>query len=450
MTSSLPRSDISVAECPLPQAAPTRVRYVVLVALCAIAAVAYAQRNCLGVAAEDIRVEFGMTEQEMGWVMGAFFLTYGLFQLPAGWLAQTWGTRCALSVFAVIWSASTALGAFATTWPILLATRLAMGMGEAGIFPCSMNTISKWFPVTRRASACGLLGSAMSVGGVAGVFLTGVLLEALGWRALFVFYSLPSLAWAAWFALWFREVPHEHPAVNAEELCLIGGRAEEEGPEIPAPPAEPTPWRVLMTSPAMGWICGKQFFYAAAMMFFASWFPTYLKETRGVTLGRAGVLTSLPLLAMVVGCLVGGVVSDWIYSRTGSRSLSRRWLAAGSMLACASLVLAARPIANPVLAVLVISLGSFCAALAGPCGYSITIDMGGRHVASVFSTMNTAGTLGSAAFPIFVPWIVRLTGSWDASLFAFAGSYLAAAACWLMLDPGGSVFDRSFLAPRKV
>src|SRR5437763_13589946 len=77
---------------------------------------------------------------------------------------------------------------------------------------------------------------------------------------------------------------------------------------------------VALTRPAMGWICGKQFFYAAGMIFFASWFPTYLRETRGLALGRAGVLTSLPLLAIVVGCLVGGVVSDWIYARTGSRS----------------------------------------------------------------------------------------------------------------------------------
>jgi ACS family glucarate transporter-like MFS transporter len=152
---------------------------------------------------------------------------------------------------------------------------------------------------------------------------------------------------------------------------------------------------------------------------------------------------------MVVGCLVGGALSDWILARTGSRRLSRQALAAGSMLMCALLVLASYPIADANLAVLVISLGSFCAALAGPCGYTITIDMGGRHVGAVFGTMNTAGTLGSAAFPVVVPWVVQATGSWDAALFLFAGTFLAAAVCWLLLDTRGTVFDRSFLAPRK-
>src|SRR5262245_5403733 len=154
---------------------PTRVRFLVLGVLCAIAFIAYVQRYCIGVLAAPMRSAFGTTDQQMGWVMGAFFLTYSAFQLPAAWLAQRWGTRRALSVFAAAWSACTALGACAPNWQTLLATRLAMGAGEAGIFPCTMNTLSRWFPPTRRAWACGLLGSAMAVGGAAGTSLTGVL-----------------------------------------------------------------------------------------------------------------------------------------------------------------------------------------------------------------------------------------------------------------------------------
>jgi MFS family permease len=428
--------------------APTRVRYLVLAALCTIAAIAYLQRDCIGVLVDPIRADLGITREDMGWVIGAFYLSYGLFQLPAGSLAQTWGTRRALSLFATIWSVCTAIGAAATTWPLLLTSRLAMGAGEAGIFPCSMNTISQWFPITRRASACGLLGASMAVGGATGVFLTAWWVERLDWKAFLIVYALPGLAWAAWFSVWFRNRPQEHPAVNRKELRLIQG-SEESAVDMSAPPPGSTPWRVLLTSPAMGWICGKQFFYAASTIFFSSWFPTYLQETRGVTLERAGLLTSLALSTKVVGSLIGGGVSDWIYTRTGSRTLSRRWLATGSMLGCAVLVLAAFPIADANVAVLVISLGSLCASLAGPCGYAITIDMGGGHIAAVFSTMNMAGTLGTAAFPVVVPWVVRLTGSWNAVLFLFAGSYVAAAVCWFMLDTRGTVFDRSFLKPRE-
>ena len=65
----------------------------------------------------------------------------------------------------------------------------------------------------------------------------------------------------------------------------------------------------------------------------------------------------------------------------------------------------------------------------------------GRHIAPVFSTMNIAGNLAAMLFPLAVPWLVE-TGGWNQVLFVFAGIHLAAAFCWLRLDPEGTIFDR--------
>src|SRR5262249_58856275 len=92
-------------------------------------------------------------------------------------------------------------------------------------------------------------------------------------------------------------------------------------------------------------------------------------------------------------------VSGWLLGRTGSRRVSREGLAAVTHFAFAGLILLAYPIGNVWLAVLVISAGSFCGAVGGPCAYAITIDMGGRHVAIVFSLMNMAGNVGAGGFP---------------------------------------------------
>jgi nitrate/nitrite transporter NarK len=105
------------------------------------------------------------------------------------------------------------------------------------------------------------------------------------------------------------------------------------------------------------------------------------------------------------------------------------------------LILVAYQIDQVVPAVLVISAGSFWAALSSSCSYAITMDMGGQHVAPVFSLMNMSGNLGAMVFPMVVPWLVRLTGSWDLVLFVFAGIYVAAAAFWILLDPNGSIVD---------
>jgi ACS family glucarate transporter-like MFS transporter/ACS family D-galactonate transporter-like MFS transporter len=66
--------------------------------------------------------------------------------------------------------------------------------------------------------------------------------------------------------------------------------------------------------------------------------------------------------------------------------------------------------------------------------------VGGRLVAPVFSTMNTAGNPGALAFPVVVPPLVA-GGNWDRVLLVFAGLHLAAAVCWLGLNPPGTLFD---------
>jgi ACS family glucarate transporter-like MFS transporter len=102
-------------------------------------------------------------------------------------------------------------------------------------------------------------------------------------------------------------------------------------------------------------------------------------------------------------------------------------------------VLAAFYIHDTTLAVLTISAGSFFASCAGPAAYAITMDLGGRHVTTVFSFMNMCGNAGAFVFPIAVPRLVAWTGAWDAVLFAFALIHAAAAVCWLCFNGNRSI-----------
>jgi nitrate/nitrite transporter NarK len=284
----------------------------------------------------------------------------------------------------------------------------------------------------------------MSVGSAVGAILTGVLLGALDWRTLFVLYAVAGVAWAVWFGLWFRDEPGEHRSVNAAELALIGGTPPATGAVAKGKQARPTPWLALFASPALWWICGQQFFRAAGYVFYASWFPTFLEETYGVTTEEAGWLTSMPFWGIVVGSLVGGAASDGLLARTGSRRLSRQGLAIFSMASGAALVLLAMAQTNVVSAVALFSASSLCAALASACAYVITIDMGGAYVAPVFSTMNMSGNVGAMILPALVPYLVQKeTRDWSPVLWLLAGIYLAAGVCWALLNPNGTIGERS-------
>jgi len=422
-------------------------RYLVLFALCAASSSAYLSRNSLAVTESTIRAELGLSDQLMGWILSAFFCSYALFQLPTGWLGDRLGTRRSLPLCSSGWSLATAGLALTTAWPLLLVWRFCNGAAQAGLFPCCTKTIANWFPRREIGLANGFLGASMAIGGAAAGYVTGLLLETWGWswQAIFLLYSLPGILWAAAFWICFRDTPEEYARPEPALVDPLGPSFDKiaNTTDNTKTRPEPPPWLAMLTSPAMFWIAGQQFFRGAAFIFFASWFATYLQETRGVTPGQSGFFTMLPLLGNVLGSLLGGHSSDLLLEGTRSRWLARSGLAGGSLALCGALVFGAYFVADPWLAVLLISAGSLFSAVAGPCAYSITIDMGGKHVATVFSLMNMSGNVGAALFPLVVPLLKDWSGSWDSVLLLFVGIYFCGSLCWFFLQPEGTIFSQS-------
>lgn len=434
---------------------PTHTRYLVLTLLCLVSAVAYISRNAISVPAKLIQEELDITQTQMGWVMSAFFWSYALSQIPSGWLAHVWGTRRSLTAFAILWSIATALTGMVTGFWMLIGVRLIFGISQAGIFPCCASTISKWLPPARRGLASGLLGSFMSIGSALGAFSIGLLLAGihgkgidipgLSWRTIMYLCAVPSFMWAIVFYYWFRDRPEEHAGVNQAELEIIRGDevkepAEQSQVQKAEVHAESTPWELILTSFSMWMICGQQFFRAAGNIFYTTFFPTYLQEGRGISVASSGILTSLPLLTFVVGNFLGGIVVDWVLQRTGSRRWSRQGVAIVAMLGCGMCTLCAYFVQEINLAMTLISVGMFFAGLGGACGYTVTIDKGGQHVAPIFGMMNMMGNLGAALLPVVVGMMFH-AGLYGTVLILMAGIYVAAALCWLFLNPNGTVFD---------
>lgn len=453
-------------------------RFIVLAWLCMAATIAYISRNSIGVAESTIRSELGLSEKTMGLIMATFFLVYALAQLPTGWVANRLGNRVALSLFMIGSSVAAGLMSFVYITPLMILSRLSAGIFQAGLFPATTDTISKWYGDYWRGIASGALGAFMSVGGAVGAFATGLLMERYGWRVTFLFYSSLGLFWAVSFYPWFRNTPGEfanwwrrssvpngldapganrglssfpaarsdtglHDGADAAELAAETDKQHKPGSTPQAPAA--TPWLAIFSSPATWFICGQQFCRAAGQIFFSSWFATYLQETRGVSISTAGILNSFPLMALVAGSLLGGFVSDGVLALTNSRRLARSGLASLCMFSCAVLVFLAARTQEPWLAVMLISTGTFFAAVGGPCAYTITMDMGGAHVATLFGTMNMIGNLGAFAFIYGVPWFLDRTGDWNSVLILFGSLYVAAAAFWLVLKPQGTILDQSLL-----
>jgi sugar phosphate permease len=412
-------------------------RSTLLALLCTITVVAYIQRLALSAPTKIIEGELGLGPEGMGVVMAVWYWGYALAQLPAGWLADRLGSKPALVLFAVAWSVLTALTGLATQFPGLVVLWGLMGCAQAGIFPCCTKAIGATFPRTEQAFASGALAASMALGAAVAQWLTAQLLGALSWQQILAWYAVPGLVWAVAFTL---AVPR--PEASAL-VRFTEKRSDDRAIAESAGDIGPVRWSKLVTDWQMQLLNGQQFLRAAAVAFFYTWFPRYLKETRDLTEQEAGELAFWPPLAAMFGGFLGGVLSDWVLRRTGSYRLARQGMACVTMVICATVAFGAYLVTDTALAVILLCVGAFCGMACGVSGYAVAIAYGGRQVAVVFATMNMSGNVGAGLFPFVVGWLVAITGNWDLALLVFAGLFAADAVCWALLNPKGTLFGDS-------
>src|SRR5437762_9320372 len=224
-------------------AALMKVRYRVLAMLVMLSVVTYLDRICIAVAASDMQKDLHISEEGWGWVLGAFFFAYGLFEIPSGGLGDRIGQRKVLTRIVLWWSAFTALTPLARNYYALVATRFLFGAGEAGAYPNASGCISRWFPAGERARAQGLVWGASRLGGALTPLIVVPLKAALGWKACFWLFGALGIAWAVAWTLWYCDEPASHPTITDQELAEIGPR--------PVASHAGIPWATLFWSPQL-------------------------------------------------------------------------------------------------------------------------------------------------------------------------------------------------------
>ncbi len=413
-------------------------RFNLLSFLCAATVIAYLQRSALGVPSKQIEAELGLSSQDMGLVWLAWYAGYALFQIPAGVVAERAGSKPALIGFAVLWSVLTAATGAASSFTGLWALWGLMGVAQAGIFVCAAKAISVTFPKTEQAFASGALACCMAGGAALSQYVTGKLLGPLTWQEILLVYAAPGVVWAVVFAL---VVPHPEKASPAPEQTSPDDWAFVPAVSASATAGGPVPWSRLLTDRNMILLCSQQFMRAGAVALFFTWFPRYLQETKGVSVAGSGSLAAWPLVAGMLGGLLGGTVSDLLLRWTRNPRLSRQGLAACMTTVCAGVSLAAFYAADAGTAVLLISVAAFCGYASGVSAYATAMSMGGTRVAPVFATMNMSGNIGAGLFPYAVGLLVTGSGNWNFAILLFAGLFAGSAVCWAFLNPKGTLFE---------
>ena len=276
--------------------------YYVLLMLALVNMMNYVDRNILAVLLQPIKLEFGVSDEQLGLLTGfAFIVVHSLFGLPLARLADRTARRTVIAWGVAVWSAMTAAMGLATSFSQLLVLRMGVGIGEAAGAPPSHSLLSDYFPPERRATMLSLFGMGIYAGTMFGYFVAGWIGEQFGWRTTFVVVGLPGILLALLVGTTVREPVRAAPEAD-ESIGFV--------------------LRYLASKPSFVFLMLAASFHAIAAYAAMMWTPMFYQRVHGLSLAQVGLWLGLVLgIGGAIGALSGGLLAD----RLGRRDF--RWYA---------------------------------------------------------------------------------------------------------------------------
>jgi sugar phosphate permease len=460
-----------------------------------MACLLYLDRYAVGIASESMRVDLKMTQMQMSWFLSAFFWSYALCQVPAGWLSDRFGPRVMLTTYILGWSLFTGLLGVTTQVGMVLLLRFLCGATQAGAYPVCSGMIRHWFPASRRGAASSMVAMGGRSGAVLAPILTAALMAAFvgGWRPVLIVYGLVGVLIAFLFAWICRNTPREHPLCNGAEHDLISSHASADAAAFPVGEAvrrsgmdeangadnpyacgvietarsyeadvisrsdhtdesnedsQQFPIIPVLTSISLWGNSLTQFFTNIGWLFVVTWLPRYLGNVHQVPLQEQALMTAIPTIAGIGGMLGGGWWTDVAARRFGLKwgrrlpIVATRFAAAGGYGMCLILGLLCVPDPDsrwlPWMIVAGLSIATFSCDLGVPAIWAYSQDVGGKYTASIMGWANMYGNFGAAVAPLLYNAILGETPSltqWN-TLFAFCTAVFALSGVTAMVIDG--------------
>jgi len=255
----------------------------------------YVDRQFLGIALQDIKLEFHLTDTQLGFLGGfSFALFYSVMGIPIARWADRGNRVTIIALTTGLWSLAVTLCGVAGSFAQLLLVRIGVAIGEAGCIPPALSLIASYFtrPERPRAVALYYIGGTFSY--VVGFFLAGWLNEFFGWRVTFMLLGVPGvvLAVLAWLTL--RE-PRKSGLLSTSSSCA---------------PAQPGLIEVGLT--LWGNVTFRHLLLCQSVLYFfvfgiGQWVPSFFMRSYSQTSGQVGTLLALvQLFGGVLGTYFGG------------------------------------------------------------------------------------------------------------------------------------------------
>ena len=379
-------------------------RRVLLVLLLLTCTLNFADRAVFSALAQTIKADLLLTDLQLGLLQGLVFAAlYALAGLPIGLLAERFSRKRIIATCTVIWSLATAATGMAGSFAALAASRLGVGMGEAGFVPPTASLVADIAPREKRASTFALVMLGTPIGTLLGAMLAGHIAMLWHWRTAFLLFALPGFVVAGLLLLLAPE-----PERGRYDAGTKGGKAPPVGEFLREVAGNPT----LLCVIAGGSLAG------FGMTSISQFLAVFLARTHHLGVREAAANFGLISgLAITFGLIVGSFGTDWLARRDA------RWPAWGAAfgltLAPPIYWLAFHAASLGAAFALLLAAGAFLLLFYGPTTGMIQNLLPTRMRASGVALYMLLYTLiGSGLGPVFVGFV-----SDRAARAAYAGQY---------------------------
>ena len=404
-------SAIAVDSRPAPSATTIRQWGVVGVLLLA-AILNSADRSSLAIAAPALARELMLSPVQMGFLLSAFFWTYAVGQVVAGWFTDRFPVLWVFTIGFVVWSGATFCTGLVQGMTALLVLRLLLGCGESVAFPCYSKIFATEFPPAKQGLPNAILNSGTKIGAALGVLLGGILIAVYGWRMMFFVLGGSGVVF---LILWFILAPRP-----------------DRKPQGQLAPAGPGYADILRNRDAWGTFLGAAC-YNYAYFFGLTWLPSYLVQQKHLSLEKMGVIGAIPFWAAAASAIIGGWTSDALIKKGHSTTKVRKAFVAFGLVfsvaafpsaivedLTASLVLLT--VAYTALGVTVSNMWAISQTLAGPTA-------AGKWAGA----QNCLGAIAGIIAPIVSGFVVQQTGNFSLAFLIMAILALVGAGSYVFL-----------------
>jgi MFS family permease len=354
----------------------SRSRWLVLLFVFLGILVSYIDRGNLSIANESIAHDLHLAPSVMGLLLSAFFWTYAICQIPAGFLVDRFGVRGVYAFAFVVWSVASASIALSRGPGDIMASRLVLGFAETIGPIASLAVIRASFSPRENGLPTAIYIGGQTLGPALGLLLGTTLLEHFGWRAMFAVTGLVALIWVpGWL--------------------LVAPRAENKAT------GAPLDWPAILTSPTLWAMAAFILLSSYYWYFLLTWVPAYLTSARGFSNIAMGRILAAPLACMALTNIAAGWLADYFLKKAKSLFHVRLWFAAGGSVGAAVLLLLNFLPANRfVVFVLFVSVCSF--GVVSSSFWTLAQNVAPpAKVARVIGFLNSASQVGGIA----APWV---------------------------------------------